>query len=188
MLRTRAKQTVLTVLCAGALLLSGCANETTATVDPDPVPSETPETIAGKTYPPQEELLAELAAVDTESLSDDCSALVELERINTLTAQLSPQSVGDTLDERLAQTSGLFAQLSAVSEFPDEAESWSSIANAATSAEDALAAYGGTLGNAEVLTALGELSIAFQSAADAHAEELAARCGVDLQSLLATGD
>lgn len=188
MLRTRAKQATLTVLCAGALLLSGCAAETTATVDPDPAPSETPETIEGKEFPPQDELLTELAAVDPESLGDDCSALTELERINALTAQLSPQSVGDTLDERLAQTAGLFERLSAVSALPDEADSWRGIADAATTAEDALAAYGGTVGNAEVLTALGELSIAYQGAADAHADEVAARCGVDLQSLLATGD
>ncbi len=174
-------RSTMTTLCALALVAvlgaTGCTSS-------EEVP-EKPSTTATKDQgspdskdATQDEILAQIDGFDFTQATDECALLEDMRSLNGLTGQLNPDSVAQDLSSRLEQTQVIFTRLSELSPDPSEAKTWQQIVSASAHANDVLGAYGGAIGNDEVLTALGELSLVYKDAADQHGQALQERCNI----------
>ena len=185
-----AKRSKMTMLCAIALVAvlgaSGCTSSDEAEKNPSATTSKEQEEAQSR-QAAQDEILAEIDGFDFSKATNECALFEDMRSLNVLTGQLEPASVEKDLSGRLTQTQVIFTKLAELSEQPAEVKTWQKIVDTSKQANEVLGSYGGAIANDEVLTALGELALAYEEAADQHGQAIESRCSVSPDEIFVGG-
>jgi hypothetical protein len=167
-----------TTVAVATQMLAACSSPPRDKPAVTPSPSVSESAAEGTAAAPRED----------PSISDDeCVIAQGMVNLAAFTDQMSVDEVAASYSDSLRVTSDTFRKLASVTSVLDEASAWAAVADAAQSANEQLAIYGGEIYKEEVLNALLELKETFDAAAVSVIPALGERCGTDVTSLLPAG-